>query len=295
MTKNCLHFWLWLLLLGQFTEFAFGEDPSRFVRTQAGELPIILSAPHGGKMVVPDVVVRKGEGLPTGGSGFVVDRDTGTEELAQQVAESIEKRFGKKPYFVIARSHRKYLDPNRPPEIAYEDADAKPIYDAYHSALSNSCREVQQKFHKGLLLDIHGQGTAKDTVFRGTQNGKTVTLLRERFGETAQVGETSLFGRLQTHGWKVHPDPLDGREQAAFRGGYIVQTYGSHQGFGIDAIQLEFGADYRAKNAREKTATTLTEAIAQYASSFLDITLPASCPKVDVPQPKKPAAIQLSD
>jgi glutamine amidotransferase-like uncharacterized protein/N-formylglutamate amidohydrolase len=296
MPKNCLHRWLWLLLLGQFTEFAFGEDRSRFVRTQAGELPIILSAPHGGKMDVPDVAVRQSKGLPTGGSGFVVDRDTGTEELAQQVAESIEKRFGKKPYFVIARSHRKYLDPNRPPEIAYEDADAKPVYDAYHLALSNSCREVQQKFHKGLLLDIHGQGTAKDTVFRGTQNGKTVTLLRERFGESAQVGETSLFGRLKTHGWKVHPDPLDGQEQSGFRGGYIVQTYGSHQGFGIDAIQLEFGADYRAKDAREKTATTLTDAIAEYATSFLDITLPDHQSKADEPNAssKKSAAIQVA-
>lgn len=266
------HCWLWLALLGQLAAIAFGEEPSRFVQTQVGELPIILSAPHGGKLEVPDVAVRKGEGLAKGGSGFVVDRDTGTEELAQQVAEAIEKRFGKKPYFVIARSHRKYLDPNRPPEIAYENNAAKPVYDAYHLALSNSCREVQQKFHKGLLLDIHGQGTAKDTVFRGTQNGKTVTLLRERFGEAAHSGETSLFGRLQTLGWKVHPDPFDGQEQSGFRGGYIVQTYGSHQGFGIDAIQLEFGADYRAKNAREKTATTLADAIAEYAVSFLDIT-----------------------
>ncbi|MBC7820848.1 MAG: N-formylglutamate amidohydrolase [Planctomycetaceae bacterium] len=275
-----------VMLLSPCAMIARGEEPSRFVRTQTGELPIILSAPHGGKLDVPNVAVRKGEGLGTGGSGFVVSRDTGTEELAQQAAAAIEKRFGKKPYFVIARSHRKYLDPNRPPEIAYEDADAKPVYDAYHSALRDACREVQQKFHKGLLLDIHGQGTAKDTVFRGTQNGKTVTLLRERFGEAAHVSETSLFGRLKTHGWKVHPDPLDVGEQAAFRGGYIVQTYGSHQGFGIDAIQLEFGSDYRTQDAREKAATTLTNAVAEYATSFLDITLAA--------QSKKSAAIQIA-
>ena len=275
-------FWL-TLLLSQLVLIARCDEPSRFVRTQTGELPIILSAPHGGKLDVPDVDVRKGEGLKTGGSGFVVSRDTGTEELAQQVATAIEKRFGKKPYFVIARSHRKYLDPNRPPEIAYEDADAKPVYDAYHSALTDSCRDVQKKFRKGLLLDIHGQGEAKDTVFRGTQNGKTVALLRERFGEAAHVGESSLFGRLKTHGWKVHPDPFDGSEQAGFRGGYIVQTYGSYQGFGIDAIQLEFGADYRAKDAREKTAATLTKSIADYAASFLDIALPAEQSKVDHP------------
>lgn len=263
-----------LLLLSHFVMLARCDEPSRFVRTQAGELPIILSAPHGGKLDVPNVDVRKGEGLKTGGSGFVVSRDTGTEELAQQVAATIEKRFGKKPYFVIARSHRKYLDPNRPPEIAYEDTDAKPVYDAYHSALTDSCRDMQKKFHKGLLLDIHGQREAKDTVFRGTQNGKTVTLLRERFGEAAHTGESSLLGRLKTHGWKVHPDPFDGGEQSGFRGGYIVQTYGSHQGFGIDAIQLEFGADFRTKEAREKTAVTLTNAVADYAASYLDLKIP---------------------
>jgi N-formylglutamate amidohydrolase/glutamine amidotransferase PdxT len=287
---------LLLLSLGPFALIARGDEPSKFVRTQSGELPIILSAPHGGNLVAPNVAVRKGEGLKTGASGFVVSRDTGTEELAQQVAAAIEKRFGKKPYFVIARSHRKYLDPNRPPEIAYEDADAKPVYDAYHSALTDSCREVQQKFRKGLLLDLHGQGSAKDTVFRGTQNGKTVSLLRERFGETAHIGESSLFGRLKTHGWKVHPDPFDGEEQSGFRGGYIVQTYGSHQGFGIDAIQLEFGGDYRTKDVREKTASTLSQAVAEYAVSFLDITLPADRPKVDEPkaQSKKPSAIQVA-
>lgn len=276
---------LLVLLLGSFALIARGDEPPQFVRTQMGELPIILSAPHGGRLDVPNVDVRKGEGLATGGSGFVVNRDTGTEELAQQVAAVIEKRFGKKPYFVIARSHRKYLDPNRPPEIAYEDPDAKPVYDAYHAALQSSCREVQQKFHKGLLLDLHGQGMAKDTVFRGTQNGKTVTLLRERFGEAAHVGETSLFGRLKLHGWKVHPDPFAGREQSGYLGGYIVQTYGSHQGFGIDAIQLEFGADFRAKVAREKTALTLTNAIAEYATSFLDIKLPVEPQPGNAPAP----------
>jgi N-formylglutamate amidohydrolase len=275
MSRNLPQISFFLVLPSLLIGLAFGDEPSRFVRTQVGELPIILSAPHGGKLAVPEVAVRKGEGLKTGGSGFVVDRDTGTEELSLQVAAAIEKRFGKKPYFVIARSHRKFLDPNRPPEIAYEDDNAKPVYDAYHNALRDSCRAVQEKFHKGLLLDIHGQGTAKDAVFRGTQDGKTVTLLRERFGEAAHTGESSLFSRLKTHGWKVHPDPFDGKEQAGFRGGFIVQTYGSHQGFGIDAIQLEFGADFRAKAAREKTATTLARAVADYSASFLDIPLTA--------------------
>src|SRR5262245_37427517 len=100
----------WLLIVVLTLAQVAAEEPSRFVLTQAGELPIILSAPHGGALDVPDVPARKGDGLEKGPSGYFTGRDVGTEELAQQVAASIEKQFGKKPYFVIARSHRKYLD-----------------------------------------------------------------------------------------------------------------------------------------------------------------------------------------
>lgn len=249
-------------------------EESRFVHVEVGDLPIIISAPHGGRLDVPDVEPRRGEGLKPGASGYVVSRDTGTEELAAEVAKAIAKRFQRKPHLVVARSHRKFVDMNRPAQIAYEDPDVKPVYDAYHAALTSACSAVQKKFHKGLLLDLHGQGEAKDTVYRGTQDGKTVTLLRERFGEAAQTGEHSLFGQLKHHGWKVYPDPLDGKEQAGFRGGYIVQTYGSHQVFGIDAMQLEFGADYRNKEGRPKTASTLAAALADYAARYLDLGTP---------------------
>jgi len=264
-----------------------GED-SRFLHVVTGELPIILSAPHGGQLDVPDVEPRRGENVNTGGAGYVVTRDVGTEELAAEVARAITRRFQKKPYLVVARSHRKYVDMNRPPTIAFEDPDAKPLYEAYHAALSSACGSVQKKFHKGLLLDLHGQGEASDTVFRGTHDGKTVTLLRERYGEAAQTGEHSLFGQLQRHGWKVFPDPLNGKEQPAFRGGHIVQTYGSHQGHGIDAMQLEFGADFRSKEGRTATAATLAAALADYAARYLDLVVPAEEPRRPATSPPKP-------
>jgi N-formylglutamate amidohydrolase len=245
-------------------------DESVLVEIQQGELPIILSAPHGGTREIPDVSPRKGEGIPTGPSGFFTGRDTGTDALCLEVAEAIAARWKqeKKPYCVVARFHRKYLDVNRPSKIGYEDPDAQSVYKKYHESLEQFCREVRTKFHRGLLLDIHGQGSSRTTVFRGTQNGKSVTLLRERFGDAAHNGPDSLFGTLKTLGWTVHP--LDGgREQTGFTGGYIVQTYGSHQGSGIDAVQLEFGADYRSAKARKQTAATLAEAVESYLKLYL--------------------------
>lgn len=247
------------------------EGLEKLVFTQEGELPIIISAPHGGTKKIPDVDVRKGEGMEKGASGFFTGRDSGTEELAMKVAETCEKKFGKKVYFVISSTHRKYIDYNRPPHIAFEDDDAKKVYDRYHGTLEEYCRKVQKDFGRGVLIDIHGQGTSKETVFRGTQDGKTVSLLRQRFGEEAHVGPDSFFSDLSEAGWKVDPQPLSGKERNGFRGGYIVQTYGSHTEFGIDAMQLEFGADYRNETAREKTAEVLVQVLEGYGEHYLGL------------------------
>lgn len=252
------------------------EQPSaksleQMVLVEQGELPILISAPHGGLLRIPNVEARTGQGMEKGPSGFFIGRDGGTEELAHDIVEAIEAKFGHRPYSVISSVDRKYLDPNRPAEIAYEDDDAKPAYDRYHSALNDHCRSILNKFHAGLLLDIHGQGSKRDTVFRGTGNGKTVSRMREQFGESAHTGTQSMFGLLKSQGWIVFPDPHLEKEQAGFTGGYIVRTYGSHQALGIDAIQLEFGAEYRSKSNRKKVATQLANALEEYAKLYLQL------------------------
>jgi N-formylglutamate amidohydrolase len=241
------------------------------VTTQAGELPIIISAPHGGTLPVPGVPERKGAGLEKSGKGFATVRDTGTEEFARDIADAVKTKFGKKPYLVVARFARKYIDANRPPEVAYEAPKAKPTYDHYHGLLTKYCKEVQGTYGRGLLLDIHGQAKTADTVYRGTQNGKTVALLRQRFGEKAHTGPDSFFGIMgRTEGFKVFPPEGDGKEQAGFNGGHTVGTYGSHDQYGIDAMQLEFGADYRTKaDKRKEYAKKLADVIDKYARLYL--------------------------
>jgi N-formylglutamate amidohydrolase len=242
----------------------------QMVLVEVGRLPIIISAPHGGLLTIPNVEARQGEGMESGPKGFFVGRDGGTEELARDIVDAIAAKLGRRPYSVISTVDRKYLDPNRPAEIAYEDIDAKPVYDRYHNALSDHSHSILNEFHGGLLLDIHGQGTSRETVFRGTNNGKTVSRLRERFGESAHSGDQSLFGLMKAQGWKVFPDPYDGPEQAGFTGGYIVKTYGSHQVRGIDAMQLEFGAEYRTQGNRKRIAEQLASAVETYAGLYLN-------------------------
>lgn len=245
------------------------RDLESLVLTGEGSIPILISAPHGGTLGMPGVAPREGKGLKTGPSGFFIGRDGGTQELALAVVEAIEQEFGEKPYFVVSATHRKYLDPNRPASIAFEDSSMQPVYDRYHQAMERYTKQILNNHQQGLLLDLHGQGSKRDTVFRGTSNGKTVSRLIRDFGKTAHEGEQSFFGILKSTGWTVHPDPFDGKEQSGFTGGYIVQTYGSHQAIGIDAIQLEMGAIYRTKESRERIARELAKAIVQYSKLYL--------------------------
>ncbi|HVJ79855.1 MAG TPA: hypothetical protein VNC50_02200 [Planctomycetia bacterium] len=273
---------------------AFGQDSkgpapiapnspqgNELVLLETGDLPVILSAPHGGTKDVPGASPRKGEGLKKVPGGFVTGRDVNTDALTLKLAEALEAKTGKRPYLAVARFHRKFVDANRAPQEAYEQEAAKRVYDAYHAGLDKFAREVRKRFKSGLLLDLHGQSSDPTTIFRGTRNGKTVALLVERFGKKAHVGAESFFGLMKAQGLNGFPLE-DDRERAGFTGGYIVGTYGSDGGYGIDAIQLEFGGDFRKPAAQADTAKKLAVAIEEFTKRYL--------PGADSPATKSPRA-----
>jgi len=250
---------------------AQGIDPRAFVFIQKGNLPIIISAPHGGNDAIPGVPARTGAGV----SDFVTVRDTGTEELAYALATAIQQRFGKAPYVVVSKASRIYVDLNRSAANAYEHPDAQGVYDYYHRMMRLYSRTVANRFHCGLVIDLHGQGTSSTTVYRGTRNGATVRHLRTAYGQSAHDGPSSLFGLLATRGWVVNPQPLTNPEDTSFNGGYIVGTYGSQTASAVDAMQFEFGSNYRSTSTgRSQTTATLTDALATYARLYLRVRVP---------------------
>jgi N-formylglutamate amidohydrolase len=230
-------------------------------------LPIILSAPHGGRQAIPGVPVRRGAGV----AQFATGRDNNTDELTETIAIELEKRLAAKPFLIVARFERKYLDANRPSESAYESGDVKPYYDGYHNALREAHRRVSLEWGRGLLLDIHGQAADVEAIYRGTGNGKTVASLTQRFGMEAIAGPRSIFGQLERLRYKILPPTKASDRESRYVGGYIVQTYGSHRGSGLDAIQLEIGTKFRTRASLQRTATDLTEAIAVFAQEYLPI------------------------
>src|SRR4051794_34548568 len=102
--------------------------PEDLVIVRKGTMPVIIAAPHGGRKDVPGVAERKGVGV----NQFATVRDENTDLLAEALAAELEKKLGGKPWVVVARFDRKFIDANRPPDQSYESEAAKPFYDAYH-------------------------------------------------------------------------------------------------------------------------------------------------------------------
>jgi N-formylglutamate amidohydrolase len=247
--------------------------PANLVLVREGTLPIILTVPHGGREAIPGVAPRDTLGKPSGGRGFVTVTDTNTDRLALGIAAEIKALTGKEPYLVMAKFKRRFVDPNRPPEVAVDSPAARPYYDYYHQAVRRFIEEVRAKYPAGLLVDVHGQKKDPTVVMRGTQNGRTVARLLERAGVPAVTGANGIFGQLAANGLDVFPSndvaPEGTAENRGFNGGYTVGTYGSQNPDGIDAVQMEFGTRYRHGAGLDLAARATGKALVAFYEAYL--------------------------
>ena len=244
--------------------------PQDLIMAQRGDLPIIISAPHGG--------VARIAGSKDREKGVQV-LDTNTAQLAALVAQRITAKLGRRPYYVIAEFSRKDVDANRPAaasvdDEAFNNPAAQQQYEAYHGALETSIAECRRRWPEGaILIDVHGQAKVPGAIVRGTRNGASMTHLTGLHGQAAIVGPKSIFGVLAAKGYTVVPkldDPAistDDEKETFFNGGYITERYGSLNAQGINAIQLEFGR--MRTESLEKTARDTGDAVAEFYAAYL--------------------------
>lgn len=275
------------IILGlALTDPAVAEfSTENFVSFQRGELPILLTAPHGGAGEPPGVSERT---LPSGNKSS----DTLTAELTREVAAALEDLLGARPYVVIAEFQRKFIDANRADTFvpgnaaslaaneSYNDADARPVYQGYHGKIREFIDEIHDDFTvAGVLLDIHGQGRFPSTAYRGSKDGNSACSVVDQHGEAALAGPDSIVGRLAAQGYDVFPpvnaplgDPTE--STGGLNGGHTVSFYGTCSGGldpeDIDAIQIENGSHLRNPANRADYARALANAVGVFYAAFLD-------------------------
>ncbi|MCF8435607.1 MAG: hypothetical protein K9G57_02080 [Ignavibacteriales bacterium] len=144
-----------------FSEVQIGSIFSErdLIQQIKGEIPVVISAPHGGYLKPNDMKDRtKGR----------VNQDIKTLELSLSIINSIHKKFEKTPYAVINRIHRKKLDPNRDREAAAQgDSTAEKYWSIFHDYISASINEALDRFGYCLYFDIHAHKNKVDRIELG--------------------------------------------------------------------------------------------------------------------------------
>jgi N-formylglutamate amidohydrolase len=217
-----------------------------YLSVEQGTLPIVFSVPHGGSVPLADAPERK--------TGTKV-QDGHVHELALAIQKHLrDKTGGRQAYLVSAKISRKYVDFNRQASDAYEAPAAKPVYDGYYAELQRAVDIVRNQ-PGAILIDIHGQSFNKGAVFRGTASGQTAR------NTPYYAQPDGLITRLEAGGLNVLPKAADEKE-TKFTGGTIVRVFGYQHPQGIDSVQLEFGADWRANPERiDQTAAVVADAL----------------------------------
>jgi hypothetical protein len=235
-------------------EVCYGNK--KYIEYHLCNLPVILTAPHGGRLMPQEIPNRK--------YGFFY-HDEFTKELILDIKNEYYKYSGKYPHVIICNLHRKKLDANRNiEEAAQGNIHAIKAWDEYQKYINLAKKTVTDQYKAGLLLDIHGYGREGEIIILGYSISGNVfntlsdeeinkLMIRKRSSISSLAGSTKMSYSALLHGSSslgtlfeeyLYPavpslkNPKPGSSEY-FGGGFTVYSHGSFNGGKIDAILIE--------------------------------------------------------
>lgn len=279
-----------------------------YIEYIAGNLPIIITVPHGGSLTPGEI--------PDRACGDQTVTDAYTVNLVRSIQKELTKVTGCYPHVIICHLKRTKLDANRDLAIAACGNEfAETAWNEFHLFIDSAKASVVKKSGKGLLIDLHGHGhsiqrlelgyllTASQLAYSdpvlNTPAYISLNSIRNLIGTNVNGlqhsellhGIYSLGTMFAARGYQSVPSidepfPLTG--EPYFGGGYNTERHGSVKDGTVDAIQIECNQDVRfEESARESFAATV-------AVVFLDYLIKHYFP--DLPQTYcKPVGIESPD
>ena len=297
---------LFLLIFIASAQIAFSQtyipgttyfDSTGYVEYRAGNLPIIISAPHGG-IEEPDFLPD----LPCDGPAaqFI---DAYTKQIAEATFDGFFEETGCYPHVIINLLHKKKFEANRNLELA---ACGNPIVEsawyAYHEFIDSAKAQIVIDHGKGLFLDLHSHSHDIERIELGyLLSTNELQLSNSDLNNDGLIEESSIrnlvenniqnlshtdllkgqfsFGTLMDNkgfpGVPSSQDEFPQENEPYFTGGYNTQRHGSRDNNdGIDGIQLEFNqnirfdADIRAQLVESLITTSIEYLTLHYNDQF---------------------------
>ena len=269
---------------------------------RAGDLPVIITAPHGGSLTPANIPNR----VPIPGQDVSTTNDANTADLVRRVADVIHERTGRHAHVIINLLSRLKLDPNRELAVAAQgSAAAGAAWHDYHAFITAARQTAQAAHGFSFLVDQHGHGHPIPRLELGYNLGastlalsdaelarpryqwdsylRTLPLFRPETSLPALLrGPRSLGEFFAARNFPACPSPRDPspNEASFFAGGYTTDT---HTGFSDNSsghgVQIEAnlaGVRDTAAN-RQVFATAVAEAVGQFLFDSYGFVL-GTCP-----------------
>jgi hypothetical protein len=270
----------------------FGTE--RWSEYDAGDLPIVLTSPHGGRLR-PDALPDRTDG--------VTDMDVNSQELARAIADELFALTGRRAHLIASQLHRRKLDPNREiKEAAAGHAGAERAWNEFHGFIDAAIAAAVAQYGFAFLIDVHGHAHAikrielgyalgaaqlnqSDAAFDASDFAALSTLrdLHARLGGSGAElirGPRSLGALFAQRGIRAVPSPAEPRpdKNPFFSGGYIVHRHAAAPATTkVDGVQIESPRDGIRDTAanRARFAKITVEVLAIFLHERYRYELPA--------------------
>ena len=169
-------------------------DDNQWLQVIVGDMPLVISVPHGGSLKPAEVPNRECAGITT-------VRDTYTIEMAEAIQQEMMERYGKTPYIIISNIARTKVDLNRALEEATcNNEEVRQTWHDFHSFVDHALELSVQEFGKTLYIDLHAHGHDIQRLELGYNLG-AASLGKVYTGtDLEQLGAESSLGNLLNNG-----------------------------------------------------------------------------------------------
>ncbi len=263
-------------------------DENKWVEYIEGNMPLVISVPHGGRVTVDTLAIRNCKGA-------VTVTDGNTIELAKEIQNYFQKTYKKTPHIIISHLSRKHVDQNREFEngATCGDVRVEKPWHAFHDFVDAALKSAAKSNERVMYIDLHGHGhpnqrleigynlTAEDlkSALEGKFNDKkkyhslTNLLAMDRSLSFKDVifGEQSFGALAAKNGVPAVPSdvdlaPKDGEK--FFSGGDNTRRFTGDKYPFVYGLQIECNGAIRKLENRKASAKGIAEAISQYISIY---------------------------
>ncbi len=272
--------------LGSDGPYLYGETyqgRKGYTTYYPGNIPVILSIPHGGD-ISPSEISNRTYGVTV--------TDSNTIELGIAIRNYFYSNYNIRPYVIINNLKRTKLDANRDKaEAAQNNIYAERAFDEFHFYIEKAREDIISKFSTGILFDIHGHGinpdgfndlrtwigylltaaeldNSNDYIDQNISiNEVSIYSLLNSSGQTLSQllsGPNSLGALFENNNYTALPSPESRSPEGMryFSGGYNTFRYGTNREFNFSSIQLEFPFQGLRDTPQSRT---------QFSSIFVDL------------------------